>query len=778
MFENKLNIDVQIHQEEIKKPDHTSLVLVPLKNQSPIVHQLVLKVDHLESDIAPKQVDEISQNIFKEWQSIFPLYPIERAFADILTKQSLEIFVTFNSANIFSNTQIRNITKTISEISETEIKQSLETSKEKEMESDASKRSYELPLFEQKNHVNRQQDLELRDQFNHLRKENSELQSALYQSKNEELTQKESISELQFELNRQQRSLTEMKEIGNSSQNLAYQKIQESLEETGNKLRQSQQELLEKQRKIQRLQSIVTENERYVANLQSDYNQLRESSNFQLEKILEENDRLKSELIEYKNQELENKESVQLIKTEMRQVVLETENIQEELRQKLQRIQQENEELRAVINENQKFEEKTHEDLIETTRELTKANDLIKQLQTEKKLLNQEWETKYGLLSMEKEELGAAFKTSNELENSRNREIIELKNHLMTLEQRLKQAELDKRQNEAEWKTRLMTEERQKEQVIKQISLDKEQFVYKKEQEIQRLSDRLEQQKKLVDKLMSTQSNTQAVWQDNTATLENNYQLAKENSTELENEITRLLGVNQDLQRKLAKYEAVEVGVITPELPIIPEVPEIDSENLDRTIEQELAEPVVEKNITEEIVDKDEDVYYDYETDENEDYSYAYEYDDEDYDYDYHEVDDLVSYDPESVEEDVNELLDNKDDEGKAKITKRDFAVYELYLDNLEKLVEQADGEDFKAFVEPKMKKFKRFKKEFEEDVKSPTLFSRKYKLSTGLENQMKAYVLMSRHLSVLLDVEVSEDDNYDYDYDYDYEYDYEYEED
>lgn len=775
MFENKLNIDVQIHQEEIKKPDHTSLVLVPLKNQSPIVHQLVLKVDHLESDITPKQVDEISQTVFKEWQSIFPLYPVERAFADLLSGRSLEVYVTFNAANIFSNTQIRNIKKTISEMLETEIKRSLETSKEKKMESNASKRSYELPLFEQESHVSRQQDLELRDRFSHLRQENSDLQSALQQSKYDELTQKESINELRLELDRQQRSLAEMKDTDYTEQTSAYQKVQEALEETGDKLRQSQQDLLDKQRKIQRLQSIVAENERYVASLQSDYDQLRESSNFQLERTLEENDRLKSELIDYKNQELENKESLHLVKAEMRQIILETENVQEELRQKLQRIQHENEELRAVINENQKFEEKTHEELIETTRELARVNDLMKQLQTEKELVNQEWETKYGLLSIEKEELAVAFKASHELENTRSKEILELRNHLVSLEQRLQQAELDKKQSETEWQTRLMTEERQKEQMIQQISLDKEQFVRNKEQEIQRLSERLEQQKQLVDKLMTTQSNTQAVWKDNTTTLENNYQIAKENSTELEAEIARLLGVNQDLQRKLAKYEAEEIELASTELPIIPEIPEMDLETLDQAIEQELAEPIVEEIVTEEIADEEE--YYDYESDD-EDYGYIYEYDDEDYDYDYHEVDDLVSYNPESVEEDVNELLDNKDDEGKAKITKRDFAVYELYLDNLEKLVEQADGEDFKAFVEPKMKKFKRFKKEFEEDVKSPTLFSRKYKLSTGLENQMKAYVLMSRHLSVLLDVEVSEDDDYGYDYDYDYEYDYEYEED
>lgn len=179
---------------------------------------------------------------------------------------------------------------------------------------------------------------------------------------------------------------------------------------------------------------------------------------------------------------------------------------------------------------------------------------------------------------------------------------------------------------------------------------------------------------------MATQSNTQAGWKDNTTTLENNYQLAKENSTELEAEIARLLGVNQDLQRKLAKYEAEEIELDFTELPIIPEIPEMDLESLDQAIEQELAEPIVEKIVTEEIADEE---YYDYELDD-EDYGYIYEYDDEDYDYDYHEVDDLVSYNPESVEEDVNELLDNKDDEGKAKITKRDFAVYELYLDNLE----------------------------------------------------------------------------------------------
>lgn len=193
-----------------------------------------------------------------------------------------------------------------------------------------------------------------------------------------------------------------MKENDYSEQTLAYQKIQEALEETNSKLRQHQQELLEKQRKIQHLQSVVTENERYVASLQSDYDQLRESSNFQLEKILEENDRLNSELIDYKNKELEHKESIQLVKAEMRQIMLETENTQEQLKQKLQRVQRENEELRIIINENQKFEEKTHEELIQTTRELAKVNDLLRHLQKEKELLNKEWETKYGLISIEK----------------------------------------------------------------------------------------------------------------------------------------------------------------------------------------------------------------------------------------------------------------------------------------------------------------------------------------------------------------------------------------
>ncbi|MDR2276983.1 MAG: hypothetical protein LBE23_03935 [Vagococcus sp.] len=89
MFGKPLNIEIQIYQEEIKKPENTSLVLVPLKNQSSVVHQLVLKVEELRIGISPKQIDDISQVVFKEWQTIFPLYPVERAFANILSEQTL-----------------------------------------------------------------------------------------------------------------------------------------------------------------------------------------------------------------------------------------------------------------------------------------------------------------------------------------------------------------------------------------------------------------------------------------------------------------------------------------------------------------------------------------------------------------------------------------------------------------------------------------------------------------------------------------------------------------
>ena len=778
MFLSSLNIDVQIHQEEVKKPSHSSVVLVPLKSKSTAVQQLVLTITHLEDKVSAKLIDDTAQLVFREWQSVFPLYPVQRAFADILSGDSIEIYITFDATNIFSNTQIRNIKKTISELFETELKKVVNSAK-KEVEP-VVEQMYEANLSSYSDPSKRRADLDLRERFSNLQQENSELQSALQQSKMDELTQKESIDELRSEIEKQQRSLTGVAERSNYQKpeiTEAYQKIQKGLEDTNFKLRQAQQELLDKQREIQRLQSVVVENERYINTLQSDYDQLRESSQFQLEKTLEENDQLKSELTEYKNEELNNKKTVQLMKSEMRQVISDTENMQEDLKQKLQRMQYENEELRTIIKENQEFEDRTHQELLEATRQLTDVKDIVNRLETENGLLTQEWELRYQTLVGEKEEISAAYKTSRELEMARNNELIELKTNLITLEQQLQQAELDKKQVDTDWQTRLMTEEREKERLVQQVVLDKDQFIRNKEQEVKRLSDRLAQQKQLVDKLMENQSDTQVAWQENHEALEVNYQQALEKTAKLEVEILSLVEKNKSLEIQLEALERVEPIVA------IKTTDEVELDMIQQEIDQEVAELTATSEALEEIssLEADDDYYaydeedsdYEYDYDE-EDSDYEYGYDDDDYDY--HEVDDLVEYHPESIKEDIEELLDSKDDDGKEKISKKDYAIYELYINNLKDLVEQADEEEFKEFVEPKMKKFKKFKKEFEEDVKAPTLFSRKYKLTTGLANEMKAYVLMSRHLSVLLDVEVLESDyDYDYDSDYDYEYDYDY---
>ena len=447
-------------------------------------------------------------------------------------------------------------------------------------------------------------------------------------------------------------------------------------------------------------------------------------------------------------------------------MLLETENSQEELRQRLQRTQYENQELRTVIQENQQFEEKIHQELLETTKELSSVKDALQQLELEKGMLNQEWTTRYNNLSMEKENLALSYKASLEVEAARNTELIDLKSQLIELEQRLQKNDLDKKQIETNWQSRLLAEEREKERLVQQITNDKEQFLNNKEQEIKRLSDRLAQQKQLVDKLMSNQSDSQSVWQENTEALETNYQASLKRISELELEVLSLTEKNKLLLAQLAEKEPMTDLDITASLVPVTEVV---------APVEDIIVSVEEPKEDEKVETVSEDTYYD---DEESDYDYDDSDYDYDYDYDYHEVDDLVNYNPDSIEEDIDELLDNKDEEGKSKIAKKDYEVYELYLDHLPELLEQGKAEEFYKYVEPKMKKFKKFKRDFEDDVKSPSLFSRKYKMETGLANQMKAYVLMSRHLSVLLDVEISDDEYYDYDYGYDYDYDYEYDED
>ncbi len=802
MFLNELNIDVQIYQEEVKKPNTSSVVLVPVQNNSEKTNQLLLKWSDKEGQLTQKDIDEASQVVFQEWERVFPLYKIERAFVDISSRGAIEIYVTFDATNVFSNTQIRNIKKTISELLEKEIKNVSEKSFEKMDEvvtirSENNHINNQVSLAQQKlsdaekNH--RRVELELRERFNSLKQENSNLQMSLQQSKADELNQKETIGHLTLQIERQQRTLNELSD-GKTSREVEseerYRHLQEQLDDLNYKLRQTSQELLEKQREVQQLQTIVSDNERYVASLQADYNQLRESNNSQVEQLLQENDVLKSDLVTYQNNELNGKKEVQLVKNELRQISLEKENLQEELQQKLQRIEYENNELRIVLQENQVFEDKTQQELVQTTRDLNETHEKIEQLETENSLLTHEWESRYQNLSLEKEDLIAAYNTSRQLEMERQNELIQLKNRLITLEQGLQQAGLEQQRVVARWESRVADEEREKNRIIQQADVEKEQLTKSKEQEIKRLSERLEQQRELVDKLMATNTETQTSWQENYELLETNYRSAREKSNQLEQEITRLVQENKYLEQRLSSGE-VKNTEVTPN-PIIsnPIIEDVAESTLEAIIQEpilastsidEVVENKEEEAVASEVKDVsyEEDYDYDYSYDEDEssydysEYYYEEEYD-YDYDYAYSEVDDLVSYDAETIREDIEELLDSSDEEGTEKISKKDYAIYEDHLDKLKRRLEKTEDVEFKAFVTPKMKKFTKFKNKFDEEVVSPKFFSRKYKIEENLFNQLKAYVLMSRHLEVLAGDNDEEDYGYEDDYDYGYEYEYE----
>lgn len=805
MFSNELNIDVQIYQEEVKKPSNSSQVLVPIQNKSEIINQLLLKWSDRESKLTQKNIDEVTRNIFREWESTFPLYKIERAFAEVSSRGSIEVYVTFDSKNIFSNTQIRNIKKTITDLLVKELEKITvknETTRPEQVESNRFRQTGTSTHKKATDvdQVQRRAELDLRDRFNTLKKENNELQMALQQSKADELSQKESIGQLKLQMERQQRVLNEMNEgknAHNTEEKERNRQLQEQLDDVNYRLRQSSQELLERQREIQQLQLVVSDNENYINGLQADYEQLRTANNTQIEQLLEENDMLKTDLIDYRNSELDDKQKVQIIKNELHQLTLEKENIQEDLKQKLQRMEYENDELRTVFKENQVFEDKTQQDLNETTRELTKFRDDVKRLETENSLLTREWETRYQNLSNEKEELAIAYNSSRQMDVERQNELIQLKNNVVSLEQNLQQAGLEQQRSVSLWEERVSKEERETTRILQQATLDKEQFSRNKEQEIKRLSDRLAQQQGLVDKLMLSQKETQENWQENYQLLETNYKTARDRSTQLEQEISRLLQDNQLLETKLAGLEQRNTRVVSPVIPVAPVVAavvapsvaaiveqnnivndslqaEIDNEVASLDVPKAKVAPKVEKEIAyeEEVETEAADSDYDYDYDE---YGYddEYEYDDEYDDDDVNETDDLLGYDAETVKEDIEELLDNTDDEDIEKVSKKDFAIFEERIDGLKRLFEKTEDVDFKNFVAPKMKKYNKLKNKLDEDVKGPKLFSPKYKIESGLFNEIKAYALMSRHLQLL----AGEDDEEEYDYDgYDYDYGYDYE--
>lgn len=795
VLSEELSVDVQIYQDELKKPVSSSVILIPMSEESATRNQLLLKWSNPGKELSQSEIESLSQRFFIAWQGQCPLYKIERAFIDIHPRRPIELYITFQASNIYSNTQIRNIKKNAPNLLRKELKAVYQEANVRvsagHETTESSQLNQRMSLLQQQlsdsEQSQRRIESEWQDKLLQLQRENNDLQLRLQQSKSEELAKKDQIGRLTLELEKQQRQL-DQREIRYSETNsdieAKYKGLQEELEDLAYQYRQTTQELFEKQREIQNLQYEITSHDQLVQSLQIDFERLKEANNQQIQQLMSENETLKQDIITYQNQDLDTRRATQGIQSEIlglkndvARLSLEKETIKDEYRLQTQRMEQENQELHTILSENQAFEEQTQSELLLTNQELNAQVEKARQLELEISRIQQEWETRQRTVQLENDNLSVSLENARQLERERQAELISLNEHIVSQEQALQMAHLEKDRLTTKWKTRIAEIEREKEELLKQTQLEKEQFVRSKELEIQRLTERLQQQQGLVEQLMKNQQESQSSWQGNYKQLEENYQKIKEQSTQFEQEVIRLRQENRLLegQKDIAPsmfYEEEPVMSVSPiEVPVIETVaPEV--------VVPEITESALEIPILNPVTPEISDMYaddndYDY-YDDDYDYEYEDEYEDE---YEY-EDDSFLGYHKESIEDDIEEYFDDIDDDSITKISKQDYQELEEHLDSLKKRFKETPNEEaFKLVANAKMKKFKKFESKFENDVKKPKLFSRKYKMEEGLLNQAKGYALISYHLGYLLG-DLDNDDDYDYDdyeddYDYDYDYDY-----
>ena len=105
----EFDIDVQLYQDETKKPDEQSVILLPVQNIAAKKNQLLLKWSNRKVKLSQSIISKAVELFLSSWENTFSLYPIERVFLDYTTREKVELLVTFDASRLYSNTQIRNI---------------------------------------------------------------------------------------------------------------------------------------------------------------------------------------------------------------------------------------------------------------------------------------------------------------------------------------------------------------------------------------------------------------------------------------------------------------------------------------------------------------------------------------------------------------------------------------------------------------------------------------------------------------------------------------------
>lgn len=716
-------IDVQLYQDETKEPTEESVTVLPAQNITTKKNQLQLKWSNRKMKLSRSVIIKTVDLFLTQWKQTFSLYPIERVFIDYAAHERIELLITFDANRLYSNTQIRNIKANAPEL----LKKAL----------NKAYAQYGLIEATPTSTVSSSSTMDY-DRFDTT---SSAVTEAMTFVASENISSNEN-------------SLVVGKDAINTNQ----------------KILDLDQQILEKSQVIQSY-------EKNIKSVQREYET-------KIEQVLQENDKLKQKILSYQDKEIDYRQQLQLSQSEIFTLKNNVSELNVSLEQdrglwkrRLQSLQTENDDLRRVIIENQQFEEQVQNSLRKATDSLQEKEELLAQIQQENELTVKEWELKLQQVSDDKERLNTQHERLNELLAERQEMIQQLTDELGQKERDLSKLIFDHQQATQEFQHQLALKDEEL------TGLDQS-----KNEEIQRLSDRLEKQQKLVDQLMTSQESTQNKWQDNYNRLEKNYRAAASKVFDLEQELSKL--------RQVSVTASAMTEPVFPNLPVDDELnfndelismPQLDSFDLD--IEASVgSEPVVDEIEIEDNLDKsyqytdddyeygyqydgeysysyddedddyDEDYDYDYDSDDyDEDYDYDYEDYDEDYDYEDEYDDDVLGYDEETIMEDVDSILeDTEDEEGKEKIRKKEFSAFESQLDELSDRWKELDDQDvkFKKWAAPLMKKFDRFYRKLDDNVKEPSLFSRKYVTTEEVWGQIQAYALISRHIETLLNYE------------------------
>lgn len=699
-------IDVQLYQDETKKPTERSIILLPVQNITTKKNQLLLKWSNRKQKLSQSIITKAVTLFMAEWEKIFSLYPIDRVFLDYTAHERIELLVTFDASRLYSNTQIRNIKTNAPRIFKETMREAYD----------------QLGILEQPSQTN--------GTFTGMDYDNYD--------------------------NTQVR----VPSISQSTSTSKNHHSQDFLDDG----------LLEKQQRIYELEQKIAENAQVIKSFELDLKTAQREYELKINQMSQENDSLKQKVISYQDNEIDYRQQLQIkqseildLKNNVNELNSSLEQDVESWKQRYQQTQYENEELRLVITENQQFEEQVQESLREATLKLKQKEDELANLIQENNLSQKESQLREQQLHSENERLQDQQDKLDRLLEERQMIIQQLTDELTHKEQEMKKLTFEHQQTVQEYQHQL----NQKDKEFENLNYSKNEEIKRLSQRLEKQQELVNQ---LMNSQELTQAKWQDNYtrlESNYRTAASRvFDLEKELAKLKQSNYAKLNMQNSDFSSISLENETVTPSIDLPKASDVPvfdpvdmvteENSSVESSDLEASSQIDLEDTLNQSyHYTDEEDSYDEEDYDYDEYDYDDEYDYYDDYDEYDYDYEYD--DDILGYDDETIMDDVDSILsDTEDEEGKEKVRKKEFLAFESQLDLLSERWKKLDKQDikFKKWAEPKMQQFDRFYKKLDENIKAPKLLSRKYVMTEEVWGEIQAYGLISRHLQTILDYE------------------------